>query len=712
MKDLALKWVNRMNDLKQIPILIANEMKSQTKTMLEELDQTKVEDTVTINETKLKRLNLQIELDKRIEIEKMLKKFHEEEKIDMLIGVDMKGMKHSLLQDMTKMDNLMKEALEKDPVSNEMLGIMMMSANNDEMASILYDIFKSQLGRKPILKDIQELHDNIFDILASKEVNNTISRMLHDLSKEDAYKILLEKDESGNTSLMTLAIQGNGSTLATMLTYFLVHNDKDKIDEMLHTKNASENTLPYLISHAKENLVASYGIILQLEKEIHSQGRNDEDGFMALHECFHTQHGSSIETVTALNALNNRKATKTNQVMKFTINLFFMSLLVPLGFWGYDVGTDAILCNSYYQVWDIEPDASYITSPFSNQTQVVTLADYPVQLSNKAKNFYSLVMPMIFQLFEAFRWAVIKGGCWIHIILIFPIWPVGMIIKNFVHQFKFMVSSGHERQKLEQIAMKAEIERGFAHLLEVCLESSFQPLLQWYLLFPSVISIIENMEVNIEILSFSSWFASLLSLAWSFTAYNAALKKGAISIQANFMGRILVFLSNLLLIFARMNCIVLFMYYWGPGQFYQGVILIVCHAFLMGLLHLLLTNSRASIKNQTKTNLTCYMYTIYSFLLNGLANIFNHNYVQICGLDEQGKVNTFSRQVIFDTIFLVENFIMAVFGCLIPVRLSSKSHNAFVILLIFALHFIGLFLKVVYYKGRVKKSIPKGFMLL
>ena len=183
------------------------------------------------------------------------------------------------------------------------------------------------------------------------------------------------------------------------------------------------------------------------------------------------------------------------------------------------------------------------------------------------------------------------------------------MISNFVQQRNFMKSSGFNRQRLEEEAIRSEIEMGFAHLLEVCLESSFQPLLQWYLIFPDVM----HMESNIELLSFCSWFASVLSLAWSFTNYKAALKMGAISIQTNCLGRILLFLSNLLLIFPRMNCIVLFMYWWGPGQFYPGIIAILVHAFLMGVLHIVFScNSAKSTKDHTKTKLTCSLH-IHSF---------------------------------------------------------------------------------------------------
>ena len=168
----------------------------------------------------------------------------------------------------------------------------------------------------------------------------------------------------------------------------------------------------------------------------------------------------------------------------------------------------------------------------------------------------------------------------IHIAL----YPCVQMVRNCFYQLKFLLARGQERTKLERIARKTDIERASAHLLEVCLESSFQPLLQWYILLPSVLDTLFHFEY-LELFTFYSWFLSILSLSWSFTAYNATLKNGALSVETSLLSRIFLFIYNMCLIFARMNCIVVFMYFWGPGQFYPGIVFILLHTVMMSVLH-------------------------------------------------------------------------------------------------------------------------------
>jgi hypothetical protein len=174
--------------------------------------------------------------------------------------------------------------------------------------------------------------------------------------------------------------------------------------------------------------------------------------------------------------------------------------------------------------------------------------------------------------------------------------------------------------------------------------------MQWYILLPSVLDTGFHFDY-VEMFSYYSWMISLLSLSWSFTAYNAALKNGALSVQTSPISRIILFFSNMCLIFARMNCIVVFMYFWGPGQFYPGIVFILLHMFMMSVLHY----NFSDISNMRKVDGTgSCMHCLklgYVCLINGLANIFSHNLITIYQTEDfvaDEKMSTFSRQVVFD----------------------------------------------------------------
>ena len=223
-------------------------------------------------------------------------------------------------------------------------------------------------------------------------------------------------------------------------------------------------------------------------------------------------------------------------------------------------------------------------------------------------------------------------------------------------------------------ALQCEINKTYAHLMEVIIESSFQPLFQWYIVFPGIYALHQNgnelrsfcNETSFKnLLEFSSWLLSLFSLAWSFTAYNAAMKNGALSLDVNPVGRGLVFLSNLCLIFVRMNFIIFFMYSYGPGQFYPGVVAILVHVLLMGSLHIsFVDHDTIPFASNLKSLKRLRLFLIFglSFLVNGLANIYCHNYVDTEREHTSfwKKIPSVVRQSVFDMVFLLENIAIAI----------------------------------------------------
>ena len=98
-------------------------------------------------------------------------------------------------------------------------------------------------------------------------------------------------------------------------------------------------------------------------------------------------------------------------------------------------------------------------------------------------------------------------------------WPAFQMMKSFKQQVLTIQAKGHDRQIMNGKAIQCEINRSYAHLIEVVVESTFQPLLQWYVVFPGVYAMLQDDALNLResllnprsfknVLEFSSWLLS------------------------------------------------------------------------------------------------------------------------------------------------------------------------------------------------------------
>ena len=126
-------------------------------------------------------------------------------------------------------------------------------------------------------------------------------------------------------------------------------------------------------------------------------------------------------------------------------------------------------------------------------------------------------------------------------------------------------------------------------------------------------------EMRDNPIPYLSTLSSILSLAWAFTNHKAAYKQGALDLTESPFSRATLLLSALLLIISRVNCLTLFMYYFGPGEFYPGMVFLFIHLLLMLSLHLILHDDIIHFK---KGN---YFRFFHGCFLNGLANMFSNN---------------------------------------------------------------------------------------
>ena len=128
-------------------------------------------------------------------------------------------------------------------------------------------------------------------------------------------------------------------------------------------------------------------------------------------------------------------------------------------------------------------------------------------------------------------------------------WPFEMHRRKFLSEGLFLTSHGEKRIQARKVTEDNTIISSRSQMIEVCSESSFQPLIQLYLYLPTlVLSIfrpgkvfsssksIKETFTGVKTLQLWSIITSCLSLAWSFTFYQSVKKNGALFFGANPVG--------------------------------------------------------------------------------------------------------------------------------------------------------------------------------
>lgn len=287
------------------------------------------------------------------------------------------------------------------------------------------------------------------------------------------------------------------------------------------------------------------------------------------------------------------------------------------------------------------------------------------------------------------------------------LWPFWMLFTRFQSAWKSAASPPQTKFNIKKEMDEDLNASARAQIIEVAIESSFQPILQLYLLLPVILMQTScPLEDFLKLLSitdvysdayriqFWSIVTSIISLSWSFTFYQSIQKKGALNFASNFSGRMTVFIANLLQITSRLFALIIYAYTFRDGNFWPMILTVVVHILLMSFLHYLTSDEWVLDDFNGKRLKICY-----HCLINGICNLYLHNYIiQIsstsqggrCGLKVRG---TSFRQILFDTIFVFENLVIVLLGYFelgdeLPFGLFS-----FVLLS----QYFGIMLKIFYY---------------
>merc|ERR1719210_2894701 len=274
-----------------------------------------------------------------------------------------------------------------------------------------------------------------------------------------------------------------------------------------------------------------------------------------------------------------------------------------------------------------------------NNGSDITLKCFPMAMDSHAKFGYTLffiLVPWPFFIYEFFTSQhydilVTKGArivedmarcpgivslikCYLrlifHTITFFccvMLWPFAVLFIKYYNDGKYYLAKGPKRVTREKKLETSEVLYSTARVMEVSLESSFQPTIQLYLLLPSLIDNMTKDKIEIRLIQVCmegelpifqadqtiSIITSILSLSWCFTSYHATLKRGALDKDlAALFYRVVLFLSVLFQILGRLFIFVLFSYSFGRGQYYPLLVFVAFHVLLMSALHFVFSDAK------------------------------------------------------------------------------------------------------------------------
>ena len=278
-------------------------------------------------------------------------------------------------------------------------------------------------------------------------------------------------------------------------------------------------------------------------------------------------------------------------------------------------------------------------------------------------------------------------------------WPFLSLFRKFLSQWKLSIANAPDKIKMQAKTNEDLVVSARAQIIEVAIESSFQPLLQLYLLLPFLIKrfgcflkiqnlaslTLDDLFGTLQRIQFWSVFTSIISLAWSFTYYQSIKKRGALDFGANAVGRILLLLANFLQICSRLIALVLCAYCFGPGNFWPMIVSVAIHILVMSILHYVTVSEnnfdgnekdgKNSKSKETETSCMDGIKTVYHCFINGVCNLYLH--MEIMKISSENELSnhrgTLSRQVIFDMIFFLENaFIVCMSYIALPTDLPIQ----------------------------------------
>ena len=129
-------------------------------------------------------------------------------------------------------------------------------------------------------------------------------------------------------------------------------------------------------------------------------------------------------------------------------------------------------------------------------------------------------------------------------------WPIINMVRTYFAQGQYETATGEDKIAKHLALEEKTVQSVRAQMFEVCLESSFQPLLQIYLILPCFIQSLVCTEFDAKKFDFTKLqffviLTSILSLTFSFTKYYVMQQNGAMDFGFSPLAYCVILLATL-----------------------------------------------------------------------------------------------------------------------------------------------------------------------
>ncbi|CAM6053917.1 unnamed protein product [Sphagnum tenellum] len=527
-------------------------------------------------------------------------------------------------------------------------------------------------------RDPREVNERVLRMLQqlttpnSCELTSRTMKEIVDLSGEfgvDFEELFLVKDSDGNNLLMELAKNMKDDALREILTNnrtanFITHS-------VLLSKNMLGQTLLTLIEVNRESLSESLPLVLKREYGCH---RRD---MIKTELCLSEQLETSASASEIIQELHQLEPKNWCQIFVIWATLFLTSLTPNIALAFGDIFSDAYLVVEYHSNMQ---NVSYmqtheeICRNLKNESPI-PLEAYASCLDSRSQFYYTitfLLIPLIFYLTEFLTlrpeyeptglrrklrslWSDLrtKGlSCLQYLakslqLLVYLLattvalilWQPVTAFCKFYRDARYEASEGTTKVIRRKEKRLVDLAASRGELIEVSIEAVFEPMVQGYIIFPSIIGIIKRLSESVTVGKDGTLqieFAlrghrdgadlldrvSMVSLAWCFSEYNSVPQDMLLDITVSPCSRIVMCFFMLFQVVARLLAFMLFTLFWGPGNFYPLLIFVGIHMILAATLHIVFSEDIVFFKKGL------YLKFFHNVMINSFASIYFHNYLR------------------------------------------------------------------------------------
>ena len=445
-----------------------------------------------------------------------------------------------------------------------------------------------------------EVRQHFFDAICIRNLSQALALFQSELSLSYMMNHVKCKDVFGHNALMRTAKNASDQVLMTLIS-FTFFNPQYTFEEkfsLLHDQDLEGRTLLRIVVAQDEELTFAKEMIFKIERDFH-RGTESQD-VVPLTKCFQNKLGPSKEVAQALKdeeSYINPTKGKTKTVLKV-----IFKCAIPLGIILQDIITDSLLTKGYFNDM-IQPNSDNISesncfvydraSCSPRYAMIEGLEQYPMELKPLPCFWYSLVfllLPLpcymvewwfqeshhlrkkVSETFEKEGKNVCLKVCLIYWFMVHMIWvllwPIINLLKAFIKEARYRTLKGEEKTKYFKLWENKTTQYVRSHMLESCLESTFQvksqlkikeifyqlyfqPLLQVYLVLPCLLKDFDCFSTDVKVtqvtrLQSLAIITSILSLTFTFTKHFALKQNGALDIGFEPLAYIVVLSSTVM----------------------------------------------------------------------------------------------------------------------------------------------------------------------